>query len=191
MLRWFSCTASANAPIKLSYIDQSSSCVIKKWSDNHLWRTNDMLVQRPPPTKKTLSTTTHTLHLPMRDDPFSAPGKQVTFYVLKYNYKKVAKWVQVIYHSSSALSVWWCLFYSSVPPVLWADIAARRHERPTTHLSEVHSTGTSSSEALFCQIMSLTDAALLPCRTTNSRPIAYIITVLTCITKWNGTVISS
>ena len=54
------------------------------------WHNIDMLVQRPPPAKKTLSTTTLTLYLPintlcqMRDDPFTASGTQVTyFYTLK------------------------------------------------------------------------------------------------------------
>ena len=56
------------------------------------WQNIDMLVQRPAPTKKTLSTTTHTLYLPintlcqMRDDPFTASGIQVTyFYAHKIN----------------------------------------------------------------------------------------------------------
>ena len=73
--------------------------------------------------------------------------------------------------SSTVLSVWWCLFYSSVPAFSWADIAARSHERSKTPLSGTYHWHTvSPSEALYCQIMSPTDATLLSCRVINSKP---------------------
>ena len=83
--------------------------------------------------------------------------------------------------SSTPLSVWWCLFFSSVLPFLWADIAARRQERPKTPLSGTYRWHTVSlSEARYCQIMSPTDAPLLSCRVTVSRPtslLSYRVTI--------------